>query len=246
MTVGRRVGEDAVGVRVGLLECDHVDERFSVIAGDYRDMFSALLPSLDLVPYDVVGGQVPADPGECDGWLCTGSRQSAYDDLGWIEALCGFVGDVRAAGTPFVGVCFGHQVLAHALGGRVERADAGWGVGVHAVEVAAPASWMDPPRGQVALQFMHQDQVTAVPEGAVVLGSSEHCPAAVMAVGKTMVGIQAHPEFGAEYARALIDARERSIGAERAGAARESLRSPTDESVVAGWMTRFLGSGERP
>ena len=119
---------------VGLLECDHVDERFrDATDGDYLELFGRLfgahVPDLELRPFDVVGGELPDGPEVCDGWVCTGSRHSAYDDLPWIADLQAFIREVAAAGRPFVGICFGHQVLAQALGGRVERAS-GWGAGV--------------------------------------------------------------------------------------------------------------------
>lgn len=226
-------------LRVGLLECDHVDERFRSIAGDYADMFAALLPDVDLVPYDVCNGALPAAPDECDGWVATGSRRSVYDDVGWIAALSGFVRSVRDTGAPYVGICFGHQLLAHALGGRTQRASA-WGAGAHRMEVCATEAWMDPPTETATLLYLHQDQVTALPEGTVVLGRTEHCPIAMVRVGRAMLGMQAHPEFPADYLAALLGARAERIGAARTARARHSLASPTDAGVIARWIVRFL------
>lgn len=230
-------------MRVGLLECDHVDEPLRALAGDYRDMFTRLLcrdAGVELVPYDVVAGALPARADECDAWLCSGSRRSAYDDVEWVRRLAAFVVDVRTAVIPYVGVCFGHQMLAHALGGTVERAGSGWGVGVHRVEITAAELWMEPARAGCSLHFMHQDQVTALPHGAVVVGATDHCPVAAFRVGETMLGIQAHPEFVPAYADALLARRFDVIGAERVEAARRSLAQPTDEETVAGWLIRFL------
>ncbi|MEA3020148.1 MAG: hypothetical protein QOI47_1672, partial [Actinomycetota bacterium] len=95
--------------RIGLLECDHVDDRYTSIGGDYFDMFATLLPSVDLVRYDAIHGELPTSPDECDGWVATGSRHSAYEDLPWIRRLGSFVTDARSAQVPFVGICFGHQ-----------------------------------------------------------------------------------------------------------------------------------------
>ena len=220
-------------MRVGLLLCDHVDDRFRSIAGDYDDMFAALLPDLDLVAYDAIGGDLPKRADGCDGWLLTGSRFSAYDDEPWIAALAGFVRELHASRAPTVGICFGHQLLAHALGGRVEKAATGWGVGAHAIALDA-ACWR--------LLFMHQDQVVALPDGAQVLGSADHCPVAVLQVGSA-IGVQAHPEFSVDYERALLDARAEGIGTEAVAAARASLEEPTDERAVAAWLAGFLGTG---
>jgi GMP synthase-like glutamine amidotransferase len=235
-------------VRIGVLECDHVAERFRAIGGDYVHMIQAVLAahvadpaSFELVPFDVVGGVLPPGPDACDGWLCTGSRHSVYDDLDWIAGLLGFVRDVRDAGVPFVGVCFGQQVLAQALGGRVERARTGWGAGICDVEVDRSEPWMDPPADRVALHFMHRDQVTVLPPGGEALGRSEHCPVALLRVGDRMVGVQAHPEFTAAYTDALLADRVPLIGEDEVAAARVGLTRPTDEATVARWMARVLG-----
>lgn len=219
--------------RIGLLECDHVDDRFRPIAGDYADMFGALLPDLDLVPYDACNGALPSSADECDGWLATGSRRSVYDDEPWIAALSSFVRDVRAAGAPFVGICFGHQLLAHALGGRTAPAPNGWGVGAHVMDVREPAA-------TATLLYMHGDQVADLPGDGVVLGTTDHCPVAMLRVGSSMLGMQAHPEFGTAYLEALLDARAGRIGEEATAAARASLSAPLDADVAADWITEFL------
>jgi GMP synthase-like glutamine amidotransferase len=232
-------------VRIGLLECDHVDEHNLAVAGDYRDMFASLLrraaPQVELQHYDVSGaGELPAAPDECDAWLCSGSRRSVYDDVGWIHDLAGFVREVHAAGAPFVGICFGHQLIAHALGGRTERAAEGWGVGAHELDVVQREPWMQPPVERPTLLFMHQDQVRRVPEGSVVLACALHCEIAAFRVGTTMLGIQAHPEFRPEYLAALLGDRIGRIGPETTSRARESLDRPTDDAAVARWIVRFL------
>jgi GMP synthase-like glutamine amidotransferase len=221
-------------MRVGLLMCDHVDDRFRDIAGDYDEMFVTLLGpraegDVEFVVYDVVAGELPASTKECDGWLITGSRASAYDDEAWIHALSAFVRDLHAAHAPTVGICFGHQLLAHALGGRVEKAASGWGVGAHFVDGEVPGR----------LLFMHQDQVVELPAGAEVLGASAHCPVAMFSFD-SMVGVQGHPEFSVAFEQALIDAREARIGADATTAALASLQEPTDEDAVARWLLRVL------
>jgi GMP synthase-like glutamine amidotransferase len=238
-------------MKIGLLECDHVAERFRHVAGDYREMFGALFsrhaPGLTLEPFDVCDGQFPSPDAfdACDGFITTGSRFSAYDDVDWIHRLKGFVRQAREAGKPFVGICFGHQLLAEALGGKVEKAEYGWGVGVHAVEVAREEAWMRPAQPACRLQHMHQDQVVRLPENAVLLGRSAHCPAAMLRVGETMLGVQAHPEFPADYVEALLLDRVARIGEGRVREARAGLRQPTDENIVAKWIAEFLKSAAK-
>jgi GMP synthase-like glutamine amidotransferase len=232
-------------MRIGLLECDHVAERYLPIAGDYGDMFRAMVVDLDpgaeVVRYDARHGLLPKRPDECDGWLCTGSSASVYDGEPWIEALAAFVREVHEARVPFVGICFGHQLIAQALGGRVERAAGGWGAGAIAMEVAVEAPWMAPPLASARLLYSHQDQVTELPPGGRVLGSAPHCPIAMVAVDDDVIGIQAHPEFSRPYLRALLEDRVDRIGRAGTAAALESLERPTDERTVAGWILAFLG-----
>jgi len=223
-------------VRLGLLVCDHVDDRFLGIDGDYDAMFAELLPWADLVPYDAVNDVLPASPDECDGWVVTGSRYSVYDRMPWLDRLHGFVRDIRTAGAPYLGICFGHQLLAHAVGGRTTKADVGWGVGAHDMKTG-----VDGLPDSLRLLYLHQDQVVEVPDGGVVLASADHCPVAALQVDEQMLGIQAHPEFSADYLAALLHAREERIGQDVVDAALRSLDAPRDEAVVAGWLRRSLG-----
>ncbi len=228
-------------MNIGLLQCDHVAERFQVIAGDYPDMFSALFGQhFNLIPYDVCNGVWPVSVQDCDAYLCTGSRWSVYDDVAWIHDLKTFVRRAAETGKPFIGICFGHQMMAEALGGKVEKSEDGWGVGIQDLEITQAEAWMQPARDKLKLHYMHQDQVTRVPEHSVVLARSPHCPVAAFRVGETMLGIQAHPEFTNEYSAALLTDRIERIGAERVQAARATLIHRTDEDIFVQWITEFL------
>jgi GMP synthase-like glutamine amidotransferase len=231
-------------MHIGLLECDHVDERFRHIAGGYREMFDALLrprlPELRFSFFDVCRGRLPASAHDCDGYICTGSRVSVYDPLEWIEALKEFVRTLRDERRPYIGICFGHQVLAEALGGQVARSGKGWGIGVHDMSVVKHEPWMTPPLEVCRMQYMHADQVLSPPAGAVLLGRGEHCAIAMFRVGETLLGIEGHPEFPAAYSEALIRDRIERIGAEPSRLALASVRRPTDQAALAQWMIAFL------
>lgn len=237
-------------MKIGLLECDDVVGRFPTVEGGYREMFAALLephaPKLRFSYYAAWRGELPKKAQDCDAWLCTGSQYSVYDKLDWIESLKNFVRQLYREKKPFVGVCFGHQLLAQALGGEVARAKQGWGVGVHEMTVVEPEPWMQPPLASCRLHYMHQDQVQRLPGASVVLARAAHCEVAMFRIGESMLGIEGHPEFTVPYSEALIRARKERIGAERAEAALASLAQQTDGAVVARWMLQFVtGSARR-
>jgi GMP synthase-like glutamine amidotransferase len=233
-------------LRIGVLEADHVGPRYRAIAGGYGDMFTAMVaradPTAEVVVHDAVHGPLPERPGACDAWLCTGAAASVYDAAPWIDGLSDFVRAVHAAEVPLVGICFGHQLLAHALGGRTERAATGWGVGAPPMEVVAQEPWMVPPLATATLLYSHQDQVVALPPGATVLAVAAHCPVAMFTVGDHALGVQAHPEFATPYLRALLADRVDPIGEAATAAALRSLDRPTDEATVARWILEFVRS----
>lgn len=234
-----------VVVRVGLLICDHVRPDLVEVWGDYEGMFRRLLADEDdveIVPYDVDHGEMPATPEECDAWITTGSRHSVNDDEPWIRGLEEFIRRVAATTTPFVGVCFGHQLIAKALGGTVTKAESGWGVGLKEVEVDGVFG-LD---GSFRILNSHQDQVVALPPGGEVLGRNSHCPVSMLAVGDNLVGIQGHPEFEPGYSLALMQARRGTVIPEAvvdAGIA--SLEDLPDRDLLSEWVVGVLRSGGR-
>jgi len=234
-------------VRLGLLQCDHVNPELLDIAGDYDAMFSRLFEDyadeVSLRVYDVGEGIFPASLAECDAYLISGSRRSVFEDEPWIARLEALVRELQEARRPLVGVCFGHQLIAQALGGRVERSLRGWGVGVKAMKVREIRPWMRPPLGSYQLLVSHQDQVVTLPAGTRVLAGNDHCPYGMMLVVDHFLGIQAHPEFTPAFAGALLAARASRLGDGLVAAARVSLTLPLHRREVTSWMVRFLREG---
>lgn len=233
-----------MGSRIGLLMVGHVDPKSVHIAGDYPELFGDLLAGhdLELVRYDLDLGRFPETVSECDGWLCGPSRSSAYDDLPWRADAEALLREIVAAESPYVGICFGHQLLAQAFGTRVERATDGWQVGARDYDIVEPTPWMGPASERITLIASHQDQVVALPDGATLLARSTDggCPIAGFTLGTRAWTLQPHPEFVPSLADHLLAGRVELIGAERVTAARASLASPLDRGLVARWIARFF------
>ena len=228
--------------RVGLLVAGHVDPKSVHVAGDYPELFHALLApfGVELVQYALDEGRFPDSLAECDGWMCTPSRLSTYDDIPWLADAEALHRDIVTKEARYVGICFGHQLLAQALGGTVARAAGGWGVGVQEYDIVETLPCMDPPLARCSVLASHQDQVTAVPSDARVIATSTYCPVAGLAVGERAWTLQSHPEFVAPLADHLLAGRVALIGADRVADAHASLDRPLDRVTIARWIANFF------
>ena len=234
-------------MHIGILQADQVDPELRSRFGDYPAMFvNTIGEGMDHMPtfefFDVRRDRYPRRIDDCDGYLITGSRASVYDDEPWIARLIGFVDELHNAGASTVGICFGHQLVAQALGGTVGRAPAGWGVGVHSWTVVRHEPWMRPAKREFRLLASHQDQIETLPPGARLLASSTFCPHAAFAIGDHMLALQGHPEFTKAYAEFLMHKRRAALGAAFEPGMR-SLDQPIDAGAIACWIAQFLGSG---
>ena len=223
-----------VGILVTGAPPPELAERF----GDYAAMVGALLgEGYDFTSYDVVGGTLPRAAEEQDAYVVTGSPAGVYDDLPWIAPLKDFLRTAKGK-VKLLGICFGHQIMAEAFGGRVEKAPGGWGIGLHRYEVKERASWMDE-ADAVSIPVSHQDQIVAQPPASRVIAGSAFNRFGILAYeDQPAISFQCHPEFEPAFAKALIETRrDRLTHADQAIA---SLAEPDDRARVAGWIRAFL------
>ena len=212
----------------------------------FLNFLKSALPGQKVKTYLVALGELPSSVSECDGWIISGSPKGVYDNDPWIAALGGFVQEIARKKKPLIGVCFGHQLVAHFLGGRTEKSPKGWGVGVRKFDLIAHKPWMKPALSECSLIFSHQDQVVALPKGAELLGKDDFCPYPIYSIENHVFCFQGHPEFTPEFAKGRLDARVKLIGQETYDRAVESLNSKTKANDVGQWMRNFflLGAAE--
>ncbi len=233
--------------RLGLLACDFVPDDLRDRFDDYPIMFDAALTSADVNvewrTYRVYEQELPGAIEECDGYITTGSRSGAYDKDAWIASLEGFIQRLAGSETPLVGICFGHQAIAQALGGVVEKSDKGWGIGIHHHTIGDHIScaWMNPTLPQFTIPVCHQDQVMSLPDGARLLASNGHCENFMVQFNDTMLGLQGHPEFHPNYIEVLLELRREIITGRVREDAVHSLTREHDNPSIMKWIANFLG-----
>ena len=224
-------------MRIAILETGRPPSALAERFGDYPSMMARMLGGgFNIDRFDVAAGEFPADPSDYEAYLVTGSPAGVYDPLPWIEPLKDFLRS--AHDQKLVGICFGHQIMAEAFGGHVEKSDKGWGIGLQHYEVDRVEPWMDEV-SSIDVPASHQDQVVAQPPNTEVVASSVFTPFAALAwIDRPAISVQFHPEFEPEYAKALIESRREKMP--DADGAIASLDQPNDNARIAGWIRRFL------
>lgn len=221
-------------MRIGILQTGLAPENLSPSMGDYPDMFARLLDGQGFTfqTWRVLEGEFPADVHAADGWLITGSRHGVYEDHPWIAPLEQFIRDAYAAHVPLVGICFGHQIVAQAMGGRVERFAGGWSVG--------PTDY-DFEGETITLNAWHRDQVVEKPGNATVIARNDFCANAALLYDDRVLTVQAHPEFRPEFVDGLMQTRGKGIVPDALMAqATARLDKPLHSQTMAGRIAAFF------
>ena len=222
---------------IGILNADEVRPELVAIYGDYPAMFTELLKTVDsdinIVTYNVMKGEYPSSIDDVDGYLLTGSKFSVYDDEAWIKKLGEFVADLNTRQKKLVAICFGHQMVAHFLGGQTQKSTKGWGVGVQTCTLYEDIDGFAKAGETVSFLATHQDQVVQTAVGAKVLAGNDFCPNMITAISEHILTIQWHPEFSKGYAESVLHIRRNAIGEATFQVAIDSLDQNIDNDKFA-------------
>ncbi len=248
-------------MKIGILRADDVRPELAEKHGEYPQMIAQLMlaaqqqprsqqftrlsssllePTLSFTTYHAISGEFPPKEHEVDGYILTGSKFGVYDDEPWIKQLIGCVQRIDADRIRLVGICFGHQLIAQALGGVAEKSTKGWGIGVRTMQFSDDAPRWGISGKQMSLVYSHQDQVTSPVPGSLTLAGDAFCPYAMNAIGSHILTFQGHPEFSETFSRELYALRRDSYPPELFRRALASLDANADNIALAQLMIDFF------
>lgn len=219
---------------IGILQTGLAPDTLASELGDYPDMFARLLGGhgFTFKTWRVVEGEFPASVNDADGWLITGSRHGVYEDHAWIPPLEAFIRNAYDAHVPLVGICFGHQIVAQAMGGKVARFDGGWAVGAQDYDFGGET---------LTLNAWHRDQVIEKPANAKVIASNDFCTNAALLYDNRALTVQAHPEFRPEFIDGLMQTRGKGLVPDDVMAkAAKRLSDPLQDKTIAARIAAFF------
>ena len=231
-------------MKVGILQTGRAPEKLRSTHGDYDEMSRVFLglPHEFVRHYAVLDGHFPDDATDCEAWFITGSKYGVYEDHGWIAPLEAFIRLAYAMNRKMVGVCFGHQIMAQALGGKVEKFEKGFSVGAVDYTLTGPVrNAADGDTQNIRLHAYHQDQIIEPPKDAELTLTSDFCKYAGFAYKDWGLSVQPHPEFSSTYLKDLVASRRGTLLSNAlADKATSSLKHPAQNGFQIK-IQEFLG-----
>lgn len=208
--------------------------------GDFPHWFrlAAGLHSSQIRVIDVMAGESLPLPQAVAGVIITGSGAMVTERAAWSERTAEWIRDAVDGELPLFGVCYGHQLMAHALGGHVDYLPGGREIGTQVIErTAAPlAQWMGALPTSFHAHTTHEQSVITAPDGATVLAQSARDPHQILSYGSRAVSTQFHPEFNAEVMRAYIQRKHADM--EREGSDPQQVFNAVAATPVARRLLR--------
>ncbi len=230
--------------KIGILRADPVNPKLSGEFGEYEDMItkalSTIIGEFTYRTYDVQQFEYPEDINEVEAYFITGSSASAYDDLAWIHQLCDFVRVLDKQKKKMIGLCFGHQLIAHALGGKVALSGKGWNIGIKTVSLTNIGQQQLGKFTSFNLINSHRDQVLKLPKDCITLAGNTFCPIYMYQKEQHIFSIQGHIEMTKAYAAQLYQLREHLFEPTLYQQAIKSFDASHDYQLVTKWITDFI------
>jgi len=231
-------------MKIAILQCDSVLEKFQSRFGDYPEMiermFDGVDPLLSFDTYDCRQNQLPEDISKYDFYITTGSKASVYENLVWVQQLIEFVRRLDNNQKKLIGICFGHQIIALARGGKVEKSGKGWGLGMSRNRIISYPEWIDNKPRRINILVSHQDQITELPTDTLLIAESDFCPFFIVQWGNNFLSIQGHPEWNSDYSRTIINNRRDIFPADQIDTSLHSVEIEPDNAMFVQWIMRFV------
>lgn len=231
-------------MKAAILQCDNVLTKFQPRFEDYPEMVAKMFSEIDLPlsfdTFDCQQGQFPTDINEYDFYITTGSKASVYDDLDWVKRTIEFIRLLDKEKKKLIGICFGHQLMAMACNGEVNKSDKGWAIGIAQNRVISHPAWMNETPDSINILVSHQDQISKLPENTQVIAESDFCPYFIVQWGDHFLSIQGHPEWVTDYSRTLINDRRAIIPADLVTTGLKSLEINPDSALFIHWIIEFV------
>lgn len=230
-------------LKIGILETGRPPEELSPKYGSYPNMIANWLSHLDgeISTYRVLDGEFPQSVTQCDLWVITGSKFGCYEDHDWIKPLEEFIRNAKTAGKLMFGICFGHQVIAQALGGEVQKFAKGWALGIHQYSTQNWPDELGNAPDKINLQAYHQDQIITLPKGAEPIASSKFCKFAAVYYPDFGFTVQGHPEFSDAYAHDLLEfRRDNGLTSAQVDLGQANMLHNSNRDVIANIIENYL------
>ncbi|MCB0420867.1 MAG: hypothetical protein KDD61_07715 [Bdellovibrionales bacterium] len=233
---------------IGLLDAYDPEKNREPYHSEYTklavDGLKNLTDSSRVQVYKVAQGQMPKNGSECRLWVISGSPASVYEELPWIHQLRNFVIELDSHKYPLLGLCFGHQMIASALGGKVEKSSKGWGVGTRSFPIVQQKLWMNPSATEIRLIYSHQDQVVRLPKESDCLGTSPFCEYEMYCKGSHILSMQGHPEFSKAFAESRLESRKSHMPQDIYQTGLETLKESNDSRLIWTWISNWLNESK--
>jgi len=233
-------------MKIAILQCGEVSKESESQAGCNSEMIKAMFDVtegfFEFESFDCQDGCYPDDIDDYDFYITSGSKAGVYEDKVWIQRLIKFVRQLDNKKKKLIGICFGHQIMAMACDGMVEKSENGWGVGVAVNRVVSNPEWMSEKRAALNLPVSHQDQIITVPEDAQIIAESDFCPFFMVQWNDHFLSTQGHPEWNREYSEIILARSKGTIPNQLFQSALSSLHIKSDNTLFKRWIMDFVRS----